>query len=246
MTLVAYDAQSTSLAVTDGTHSTGSAGGSPLALAVAAASDNAYRIGATTTTPQAGVSDALTLNIVDQYQNPSSTTGSKTITFGGLNPGPDGSLPTVNGTPLGTGTAISFSGGSATATLVAYKAENGMLLTATSSGPTLSAAATGGTAPTLSPTAGNAAGLGISTEPSATATAGVAFAQQPVIGVYDAHLNPVTTSSAAINVNAAVGNVFGRIRPMRSAAWLIRPLADQHRHQHTDVLLAGRARPIQS
>ena len=96
MTLVAYDeTNAASLTVGDGTHSTSSPEGSPLTLTVAAGIDNAYRISAATSTPAVAVGDALTINIVDQYRNPSSFSGNKTITFGGLSAGPDGSLPTV-------------------------------------------------------------------------------------------------------------------------------------------------------
>ncbi|MGD0539347.1 MAG: hypothetical protein ABSC03_17075, partial [Verrucomicrobiota bacterium] len=154
--LVAYDAQTATLAGNDGTYHTTDPGGTGAALTVGAATDNAYRITASTTTPQVGASDTLTITIVDQYQNQSSYTGSKTITFGGLSAGADGSKATVAGTDFGTGTTISFSGGAATGSpaLVAHIAESSKQLTASSSSPTLTAAATGGTAPILSPTAG--------------------------------------------------------------------------------------------
>ena len=154
-----------------------------------------------------GAGDALSLNLVDAYQNPSSFTGNKTIIFGGLSAGPDGSLATVNGTNFGTGTVIAFSGGAGSASLVAHKAESSKRLTATDG--TLTAAAAGGAAPLLSPVAGSAARLGISAEPSATATAGTAFAAPPSITVLDLYGNTVTGPSFPIGVSAAVGNVTG-------------------------------------
>src|SRR5205085_2777243 len=111
------------------------------------------------------------------------------ITFGGLAAAPDGSLPTVDGTPFGTPTAITFSS-PASAALVAHKVESNKLLTATDG--TLSAASTGGAAPTLSPAVGAAAQLGIVTQPSGTATAGTPFAQQPVVVVLDTFANVVS------------------------------------------------------
>ncbi|MGD0020625.1 MAG: hypothetical protein ABSD62_15400, partial [Candidatus Limnocylindrales bacterium] len=130
------------------------AGGTAPTFSPTAAADSAYRISATTTTPVVGASDTLTITIVDEYQNLSSYTGSKTITFGGLSAGADGSAATVAGTAFGTGTSISFTSGTATGSpaLVAHKAESSKLLTATDGA--LTAASAGGTAPTLSPSAG--------------------------------------------------------------------------------------------
>jgi hypothetical protein len=204
--LVAHKAETATLHVTDGPHSTTSPGGAGLALAVSEGADSAYRISAATATPVVGATNTLTIAIVDQYQNPSSFTGTKNITFGGLAAAPDGSLPTVDGIAFGTPTPITFSS-PASAALIAHRVENNKLLTATDG--TFTAAGIGGTAPTLSPTAGAAAQLGIITQPSATATAGVAFAQQPVIVIQDAFANVVSNSTASVSAIASAGTLQG-------------------------------------
>lgn len=204
--LVAHKAEIATLNVTDGTHSSTSTGGAGLSLTVSPGADSAYRISAATSTPVVGASNTLTIAIVDQYQNPSSFTGTRNITFGGLAAAPDGSLPTVDGTALGTPTPVNFNS-PASAALIAHKVENNKLLTATDG--TLTAAATGGTAPTLSPIVGAAAQLGIVTQPSATAAAGSAFAQQPVVVVLDTFANIVSNSTASVSATASAGTLQG-------------------------------------
>src|SRR5439155_1184584 len=95
--LVAYKAEGpVTLAATDGTLSTSTAGGSGVSLTISAAAANAYRITAATTSPVAGASDALTIRLVDQFGSTiTSFTGDKTLTFSGLGAAPDGSPPTV-------------------------------------------------------------------------------------------------------------------------------------------------------
>src|SRR5439155_277853 len=111
---------------------------------------SAYRIAATTTSPVAGTSDGLTIRLVDKFGNTVTTfTGDKTLTFGGLGKAPDGQVPTVtdktaSAVTLGTVTTISFTNGvnSAGGTLVGYKAEGPVTLTA--SDGSLSTSGTGG------------------------------------------------------------------------------------------------------
>jgi hypothetical protein len=205
--LVAYNAATASLHVTDGTQSDISAGGSTVSLTLLPATDNAYRISAATTTPVVGGGNILTTHLVDQYQNQSAFNGTKSITFGGLSAAPDGSLATVDGTALGSATTVSFSNGSATSTLIAHKAENAKLLTATDG--LLTSATANGIAPTFSPTIGAAARLGIATQPSAVAGAGTVFAQQPVVAVQDTYGNTITNSAVAVTAAAGVGNLQG-------------------------------------
>src|ERR1035438_6240601 len=89
---------------------------------------NAYKITANTTTPAAGASDTITITQVDSSGNTETGyNGTTNLTFSGLSAGPDSSAATVNGTSLGTATSITFSGGVATATLVAHKAETATL-----------------------------------------------------------------------------------------------------------------------
>jgi hypothetical protein len=84
-----------------------------------------------TATMTAGTNNELTITAYDQYDNvcdsgPNNYTGGKTITFSGPADSPDGNTPTVEGTDVGTGTAVNFTNGvsdAGAATLVAYKAE---------------------------------------------------------------------------------------------------------------------------
>ena len=64
---------------------------------------------------------------------------------------------------------------------------------------------------TASALVGAAAKLGVHTEPSAIATAGVNFAQQPVIWVEDAYGNPVTNASGVVSAtrNSGSGTLQG-------------------------------------
>ena len=73
---------------------------------------------------------------------------------------------------------------------------------------TLSFSATGLTgvgSASFTVTAGDAAALAIDTEPSATATAGLAFAQQPVIGLRDAFGNVATTPNVSVTASITTG-----------------------------------------
>src|SRR6266446_4978506 len=54
------------------------------------------------------------------------------------------------------------------------------------------------TSPSITVNAGGAAQLGMQTQPSATATAGVAFAQQPVIQIQDAFGNLVSSDNGTV------------------------------------------------
>jgi len=206
--LVAHAVQSSvTLSAADGAgNSTGNTGGAPLSLNVSVGPDNAYRISAVTGSPVVGASDSLTISVVDQYQNLDTAYGSTpNITFGGLSTSPNGTAPTVNGTAFGTATAITFSGGTASVPLVATKVESSKTITAVNGG--ITAAATGGTAPVLSPVAtSTASSLAMTTQPSSTAAAGVAFAQQPSVTVLDAYGNP-STAGLTITANAGSFNL---------------------------------------
>src|SRR5437870_5204298 len=138
-TLVAYKAEGpVTLAATDGSSSTTTTGGASVSLTVSAAADSGYRITAASATPTAGASDALTIKLVDQYQNVSSFSGDKGLSFSGLNNARNGTVPTVTSktgaaVDLGAVTTITFSSGqnSAGGSLVAYKAEGPVTLAAT-------------------------------------------------------------------------------------------------------------------
>jgi hypothetical protein len=154
--LVAYAAETKTLAVTDGTLSSSSTGGAGVSLTVSPAAANAYRITAASTTPTAGATDQLTIELVDQFGNvessgPNAFSGDKRLTFSGLSTSQTGSVPTVtdkNGTAVKEGKAeyITFSNGVASASLVAYAAETKTL--AVTDG-TLSSSSTGGSGVSL-------------------------------------------------------------------------------------------------
>ena len=119
---------------------------------VSPASANAYVIAANTTTPTAGVSDQLTIKLVDQFGNTvTSFGGDKNLTFSGLSTADNGTHPTVTSkTPsavnLGTAELVTFTAGSSTAggSLVGYKAETQTLNVHDDAGTPLSSTSTGG------------------------------------------------------------------------------------------------------
>jgi hypothetical protein len=75
----------------------------------------------------AGATNELTVTAYDLYDNIATYySGQQSLIFSGLNPAPNGRLPTVEGTPTGSSINITFSNGasnSGAATLRAYKAE---------------------------------------------------------------------------------------------------------------------------
>jgi hypothetical protein len=85
-------------------------------------------IAGATITPIAGADDELTVTAYDIYGNvATSYTGTKSLTFSGLNPAPNATNPSVEGTDLGSATNVNFTSGvsdAGSATLIAYKAES--------------------------------------------------------------------------------------------------------------------------
>jgi hypothetical protein len=173
--LVACAAETKTLAVTDGTLSSSSTGGTGLSLTVTPANANAYQISAASTTPTAGASDPLTITLVDPFGNvETGFSGDKTLTFSGLSTSPNGTVPAVtdkNGTAVNQGTAetLSFTNGVASASLVAYAAEMKNLKVIDSVG--LASSSAGGTGLSLTVTPANANAYQI-TAASPTPTAG--------------------------------------------------------------------------
>lgn len=112
-----YKAESPSISVTDGTVTTAT----PLAVTVAPAAAAKFALGATTTTPTAGAADNLTVTAQDAYGNTATSyAGSHSLTFSGPLASPSGEVPTVSNSagadiPVGSATALSFSGGVAAA-----------------------------------------------------------------------------------------------------------------------------------
>ena len=104
------------------------------------------------------------------------------------------------GTLGGTLTATTNPGGAATFTNLSITGSAGArTLTFTASGLTAT------TSGTITITAGAASQLAITTQPSATAASGAAFAQQPVIQIQDASGNAVSQSGVVVTAAIASG-----------------------------------------
>lgn len=216
--LVPYLAESATLDVTDGTHSSTDTGGSGAALVISSGTISGYRITAANATPTAGSSDALTIRQVDQYGNTvPGFSGDVVLTFSGLSAAPGGNVPTVtdkNGsaTDLGTATTITFTSGVATVggTLVPY-AVGTSTLQATDG--TYSTATTGGAGAALTVSAGTATKLVFTTQPD-KAELDTAFVQQPVVKTQDNYGNPSTTGlpaslSVTVTLTSGTGSLSG-------------------------------------
>src|SRR5262249_36144958 len=146
---------------------------------------SAYRITAATTAPTAGASDALTITLVDSYQNvETGFSGAKILSFTGLGTSPNGTAPTVtnmNGSPivLGAATTLTFTGGvlSAGGILTATKAETATLNASSNSGPL---------------TTSSPAGASVNLTVAAASPASLAFGLQPTDTVAGQHINSST------------------------------------------------------
>src|SRR5207249_1935596 len=113
-------------------------------------------------------------------------------------------IATGGGTLGGTLTATTTSGGTASFT--------NLSISGTTGDRTLSFSATGLTpavSGTITVAAGAATQLTLTTQPSATAQSGVAFAQQPVVQLRDGAGNPV--SQAGVTVTAAMATGGGTL-----------------------------------
>lgn len=145
-------------------------------------------------TQTAGASQTITITITAYDANgnvATGYTGAKSLTLGGASLAPNGTNPTAAATNLGTATAITFTSGVATASLVLVKVESA-LITATDG--TISTAAAGDKlAVTVSAAAANAAAstLAVSTN---TVTAG-------------GTLTSATAGDLAVTVSASVATL---------------------------------------
>ena len=197
------------------TVSSGLSEGDSSSFIVSPTTANAYRISAASATPMAGSNDPLTITLVDQFGNTETGfSGTETLTFSGLSTSTAGNVPTVTNTTgstvnEGTSEVITFASGvssaaNSAAVLVAYTAETKILNVTDSA--TLSSTNTGGTGQSLKVSTAAASKLVVTTEPSSTATTGVAFATQPVVAEEDTYGNVITTDSTH-TVTAARGSV---------------------------------------
>lgn len=84
-----------------------------------------YMVISGNSTQTAGVAQTITIKIYDAYGNPANRfAGDRTLTFSGANLSPAPPYnPTIDGTNFGLGTAITFTAGEATASMVLYKEE---------------------------------------------------------------------------------------------------------------------------
>ncbi|HEX4305206.1 MAG TPA: hypothetical protein VHZ54_04160 [Solirubrobacterales bacterium] len=114
--LKVYDAGTATIAAGDGTIETES----PPTVTVSPGAKSKLALGAATTTPVAGATDALTVTAIDTYGNTATTfTGSKNLTFSGASASAGGDSPTVTNSSgalvaFGSTTALTFSAGATT------------------------------------------------------------------------------------------------------------------------------------
>jgi len=156
-------------------------------------------------TQTAGASQTITVTALDNFDNTATSyIGSHSLTYSGAtaSPGPI-TTPTTAGTGFGTGTSMTFSAGVASAPMALYKVETAVVHTADGGG-------LNSTGYDLSVAVGHATyRLVVTTPPSTTATAGVAFTQQPVVVINDQYGNQAdndntTTVTAARAVGTAI------------------------------------------
>src|SRR5947209_5197073 len=91
-----YNAETASIVVTD-TNNTSINNGTGLPVTVGPAGAASFSLTAASTTPTAGVGDALTITAKDAYGNTATGyAGSKSLKFTGANPSPNATSPTVS------------------------------------------------------------------------------------------------------------------------------------------------------
>ena len=127
--MILYKVESAEIEATDGTYGTSGNANYDLNVTVSPSSNSAsYYLKVTgDASMTAGTNNELTITAYDQYGNiATGYAGSKSLTFSGLNNAPVGTVPTVEGTNIGSATSVNFTSGvsdSGAATLTAYKVE---------------------------------------------------------------------------------------------------------------------------
>ena len=155
--------------------------------------------GSPTTTLTAGTLFAVRTTARDQFNNTVLTVTGGTVDLAFTTNA--GTAPDGTSTPVVTGNsgAIAFTNGVANKTgFRLFNATTNQTITATvqnAGGSNLAAPANGNTGTTANNTVNNAVAdhLTVTTQPSATTVAGVAFAQQPIVQIRDLYENVVTT-----------------------------------------------------
>ncbi|OKQ00036.1 S-layer homology domain-containing protein [Paenibacillus sp. P46E] len=151
----------------------------------------------TTVTPGVGMDDAITLTVKNSQGTTNTTfSGAYDVTVSGYAAAPDGSYGSVNGEALTASPntiSVTFASGVATVKLKLYQAAE----------QTISLSVTGVTTPaanplSITPVAGKAASLALSTDLAAPASNGGVFKQQPVVTLRDAYGNTSTGDSSTV------------------------------------------------
>ena len=152
---------------------------------------------AATATPGVGVDDTVTLTVKDTLGNTDTTfSGARNVTISGYTAAPDGSYGSFNGTVLTAGPntiSVTFTNGVATANLRLNKAA-AQTIGFSVAGVAMPAANT----VNITPAAGSAASMALTTAVTAPASNGGAFAQQPVVTLRDAYGNTSTGDSSTV------------------------------------------------
>jgi len=152
---------------------------------------------AATDTPEVGADDAITLTVKDALGNTdTSFGGAHDVTVSGYLQASDNSYGSFNGTELtgaNTTVSVTFTNGVATANLKLNKAATQMILfsvadVATPATNTVS----------LTPLAGVAASMALTTDIAAPASNGGVFAQQPGVTLLDAYGNTSTGDNSTV------------------------------------------------
>ena len=143
-------------------------------------------------TGTAGTAFSVTVQSQDASGNPANLSSATTITL---------SKASGSGTLSGTLTGVITAGAnSVTISTPVYSAADTMTLTATASGGVTLTAVTSGN---IVFSAGAASQLVVTTQPSASTVAGVAFATQPVVTIEDQYGNTVTSGADSTRVVTA-------------------------------------------
>ncbi|WP_058300607.1 S-layer homology domain-containing protein [Gorillibacterium timonense] len=152
---------------------------------------------AASTTPEAGADNAVTLTVKNSLDLTDTTfSGAHDVTISGYTVAPDGSYGSFNGTDLTEGPntiSVTFASGVATANLKLHKAA------AQTIGFSVAGVATpAANTVSITPAAGSAASMALTTDVTAPSSNGGAFAQQPVVTLRDAYGNTSTGDSTTV------------------------------------------------
>ena len=206
--LKAYQAEGpVTLTGADGISSTSDTGGSGASLTVSAAASSKLLITSSAVSTLAGVaSSAITVQRQDQYDNPNTTDATISLTMSS----------TSTGTTTFNASSPSIASGSSSTTFTYTDTQAGT--------PTITAARSGLTSATQQETVTFAAAsqLVVTTQPSPSTVAGVAFAQQPVVKIEDQYGNVVTSGADSSRVVTAAlttgaGTLSGTLTATASA-----------------------------